>query len=677
MKRIWIIGLLTSVGLFGRPVQPDSDNGGRLWILFRDKGQTGLDKAMSLESGLELGLTPKALQRRNKVLPRSQAIDATDLPVHDPYIDRLESLGVEVLCRSRWLNAVSVNIHETDIQDIKKLPFVKQIKPVAVYERSPPRIIEKPPSFTDSPSASGSLDYGASYAQNSLMRIPEIHDMGLNGNGVLIGLIDTGFDYKDRPVFSHIAVVDEYDFYWGDRVTSNEDGDSPSQDDHGTKVLSVIGGCREGELIGPAYKASYALAKTDWIPVSDYAIEEDYWIEALEWLEALGVDIVSSSLGYGSFVDKASYTLEDLDGNTALCTIAADIAVGKGVCVLNSAGNKDFWPKINFPADGDSVIAVGALSVNGVVAAFSSEGPTSDGRIKPDVMAMGLGVYAVQPTLEESYKYVSGTSFACPLVAGVSALILQAHPELNPLEVREALVNTASRAGDPDNRYGWGLVDAYEAVFYHGMIFTNFEWIHLLESNRFRMDMDLLNKEGVAENSVYLNFHHTDDGVFRRVQSWPSEGKNAHRYSTLLPPDFSVVELQFFIEASDTLGITHLAPRGAPDFLYGFHEDSPTVFSVVQRVPQGFILYQNYPNPFNLRTTLSFDVLQPGRITLRIIDVLGREVVILVDEVLETGHKRFVWTGIDSRNNPVPSGLYFCLIEYKGQTWVKKMIVSR
>jgi subtilisin family serine protease len=241
-------------------------------------------------------------------------------------------------------------------------------------------------------------------------------------------------------------------------------GDLPGTQDHGSACWSVLGGFYEGELIGPAYGATFVLAKTEDV-ADEYPEEEDNWVAAAEWGDMLGVDIISSSLAYYRW-----YTVEDMDGDTAVTTIGADIAASRGILVVNGAGNMgdSDWYIVCAPADGDSIIAVGAVDANNELAGFSSHGPTADGRTKPEVVARGLGVvcacnYTHDP-LDDEFATNSGTSLSCPLVAGSAALLIEAAPSWPPMMVREALMMTADNADNPDNDRGWGRIDVSAAI---------------------------------------------------------------------------------------------------------------------------------------------------------------------------------------------------------------------
>ena len=284
--------------------------------------------------------------------------------------------------------------------------------------------------------------------------------MDLSGEGVIVALLDNGFKlYDSHEAFDSLNVISTYDF-----VRDVPDVDDPLGG-HGTNVLSVLASYSPGQLIGPAYGASFLLAQTE--DNSDESpIEEDNWVAGLEWAELNGADIVTSSLGYGYYYsDPPSdswYSWQELDGQTAITTQATIMAENYGLIVVNSAGNEGYSSihhTLNAPADGEYVITVGGVTSSGNRVNSSSVGPTADGRIKPDVVAMGSNVRLASASNAQGYFNGSGTSFATPLVAGSIALILEAFPEATPQQIRSALRYTASQAGAPDNLKGWGIVN--------------------------------------------------------------------------------------------------------------------------------------------------------------------------------------------------------------------------
>ena len=453
------------------------------WIVLRTK-----DTSSSLQklSSQTLGITERALKRRAKSLPLNRLMDELDLPVSETVITQIKQTGVKIRTISRWLNAVSVEATPWQLQALKDLPMVASLEQVTVMKRPRPVPSSSAP-LTSSPakiSGTQGLDYGPSATQLTNMKVVDLHAIGVNGTGVLIGMLDDGFNnYRTHDALKNIKIVADSDFIHNINDVSHQSWEESDQGDHGAGTLSAVGGFAPGQLIGAAYGASFLLAKTemDSSGNSDFHSEEDTYVAALEWMERLGVDITSSSLGYKEFQTPPFYTTLDMDGKTTKVAQGAIIAARKGVLVVTAMGNEGDMPMglhsdstLISPADADSIIAVGATSSDGELATFSSTGPTADGRIKPELVAQGVGVYWADGSTTTGYLSVSGTSCSTPLVAGAAALVLSAHPELTNMQVRQALLNTATPSSFrtsqnsvyPNNYYGWGFVDAFAAVMH-------------------------------------------------------------------------------------------------------------------------------------------------------------------------------------------------------------------
>jgi serine protease AprX len=433
-----------------------------VWVFFKDKSAEA-----SVPRQLAAPLTPRALSRR---LARGRAVSSfQDMPLAPAYVDAVGRAVARVRQTSRWFNAVSVEATAAQVQALETLPFVQRLDVVRRYGRREEPLGRQDPmagssakGARDGPAA---LDYGTSLGQLQQLGVPAVHDLGLTGEGTVIAVFDTGFSTLAHEAFSAMKFVAARDFVNGDDEVA--DGPDQGEGSHGTATLSVVGGYVPGQLIGPAFGASFILAKTENTD-SETPVEEDNWAAAAEWAEAMGADVITSSLGYLDY-DRPfpSYTFLDMDGRTAISTRAAEAAVDRGVVVVNSAGNSGFDAAHNTlgaPADGLRVLAVAAVSGTGSRASFSSVGPTPDGRIKPDLAAQGVAVKAARADTVSQYSLVNGTSFSCPLTAGVVALLLQANPSLTPDQVAEALKATASQAAAPDNMLGWGIVNALAAV---------------------------------------------------------------------------------------------------------------------------------------------------------------------------------------------------------------------
>jgi len=458
----------------------------RYWVFFTDKGNYQTLSPAEQQQLIEKLLSPRALERRQKraVSGFQKVSREQDLPLWEDYLRTLKQMGFRIHARSRWFNAVSGSATNEILDQISRLTFVRAVEPVQrwSFAREP----EEPSLPVQIPKSglrdSIIVEYGESTLQIQFHNIDSLHHKGLNGKGVVIAMFDTGFRLT-HPALQHIPaqLLGEYDFVRMDSVTHNQPGDNPYQDFHGTYTLSTIGGYLPGHLVGPAFGASFLLAKTENIDVEVH-LEEDNWAMAAEWAEQHGADIVSSSLGYSEFdPGQVNYTYSDMDGNTTIVTRAANFLAQRGVLVVNSAGNEggSSWRHIIAPADGVWVLTVGALDNINQVAGFSSRGPTADGRIKPDVCALGVDVFCALP--ENGMTYKSGTSLSCPLVAGMGAQILQAFPNLNVMQLLSIFRNSGDNATHPDNERGWGKVDAQKA-----WLLAKGVSVHLPQSLRFK-----------------------------------------------------------------------------------------------------------------------------------------------------------------------------------------------
>lgn len=382
-------------------------------------------------------------------------------PVAPSYLQRLRAAGVHPVVKSRWLHAVSASLAPTQRATVEDLPFVQTVQPVAV---GVPAARAEPSSGASSSPFSPpaeDLHLGPSRSHLSHMNAVEPLARGLDGRGVRVGFLDAHFRGLQHPAFGSLRREDRL-------VALRSFPDGTQNGKHGAAVAAVTMGRAPGRLVGPAHGAEAVAATTEYTP-SERNVEEDYFVAGLEWLSRHGVDVVNVSIGYTTFDEgQDDYSPSDLDGDTALTTRAVDQAAKRGITVVVSAGNSgcaspdNCWYYVNTPADADSAIAVGATTPDSTLANFSSRGPTADGRIKPDVVVQGTNVLA--PWDDGEYTRVGGTSFASPQVTGVVAQMLQINPSLSPIQVRRLLRQTASQAQSPNNRMGWGIVDADAAV---------------------------------------------------------------------------------------------------------------------------------------------------------------------------------------------------------------------
>lgn len=433
----------------------------KVWLL--DK-QSAYDMSRPAEF-----LSIKSVERR---LLQQIPMSESDMPVSPAYIADIQSTGAEIIYKSKWLNLLIVKSLDNSFQDVVKgKAYVKSVqsadylfherrttknKPHFDKEnivRLPNRIIR--PKFQKSTDA---FNYGASSNQVEMIGINHLHSMGFTGAGIVIGVIDAGFNSVNiHPAFDSIRLNSQI-LGTSDFVLPGNDVYATTMNSHGTRVLSTMGGHLPGQLIGTAPGASYWLLRSEDAG-SEYLMEEYYWVNAAEFADSVGVDIINSSLGYSVFDNPLeNHTYADMDGNTTVVTIGADMAAEKGILVVNSAGNSggsNPWRYITAPADGDSVFTIGAVNAVGQYAYFSSEGPTYDGRTKPDVSAQGMAtVTAILPT---GIAGGDGTSFSSPLIAGASACLWQANPTYNNMDLINAIRSSASKASSPDYYVGWGI----------------------------------------------------------------------------------------------------------------------------------------------------------------------------------------------------------------------------
>lgn len=382
--------------------------------------------------------------------------------------------GGTVRRTSRWLHAVSAVLPPGAMSAARALRGLERIQPVARF-RQPRRGDWIEPEVLWAAPAAPTQDsvYGNSAMPFRRLNLFPLVDQGLRGAGVRIAVLDTGFE-TELTAFDSATVVAQYDFVFNDSIVRNEAIDAPIASTHGTSVWSLLAARIPGSMMGIAPRAEYLLAKTEDVR-SETPLEEDNYVAALEWADSIGVDVVTSSLGYLLFDDGSGYAYQDLNGDIAVTTRAADSAVARGIALLTAMGNEGpAAGTLITPADGDSVLSIGAEDSTGVVAAFSSRGPTADGRIKPDFSAPGVAIWVVVPQGGlAGLGRGNGTSFSTPIMAGASALFLEAHPGYDPIALRTALRQFGDQRMAPDNVRGWGRPDFHRATtFPRGLLLT-------------------------------------------------------------------------------------------------------------------------------------------------------------------------------------------------------------
>lgn len=426
------------------------------WVYFKDKPSEA-----TYFDNPSLMLTQRALDRRTKY---AIALDTKDVPIEPSYVTFINSAsGITIKARSKWLNAIHIQGSQITIEGLKMLSYVDHIEyanrslntgktSIKNKVKSKKKIFETTTDF----------NYGNAANQVQMMNVDYLHQQNYTGNGMIIAVIDAGFPgVNSFSAFERIRVNNQilggYDFV--NRSTNFYQGNS-----HGMSVLSDIAGYVDGQFVGTAPDAQFYLFITEDGP-NEIRLEESLWVEAAERADSLGVDVINTSLGYADFFDNDDHDYEyaDMDGKTAFITRGAEIAFSRGMILVNAAGNEgdDPWKYINAPADSESILSVGAVNSAGVIASFSSYGPTADGRLKPDVDAQGSGVYVIN-----SFGNIGtsgGTSFASPIMAGAVTCLWQAFPEMTNAQITQMVKQSAHLYGNPNNHEGYGIPNFQEA----------------------------------------------------------------------------------------------------------------------------------------------------------------------------------------------------------------------
>jgi serine protease AprX len=427
------------------------------WVYFNDKPNATVQLSTPLNF-----LTQRALDRRTN---QGIALTENDVPIYQPYIDDVTSAtGITVMAKSKWLNCLHVRGTVTDINALALLASVNHIRFANISLNS-----KRPVQGTITPvnkqmDVEVNFNYGDSDNQIQMLNGHLLHQANYTGSGKIIAVLDSGFINVNstapfQRLFDNNLILGGYNFV-------NQSTDVYALHNHGTMTLSCMGGFVDGELVGTAPDAQYYLFVTEDVS-QESPVEESYWVQAAEEADRLGADIISTSLGYYKF-DNPNYghNYDEFTGDEAFASQGANIAFSKGMVVVASAGNSGASPEplnhIGVPAEALHVLAVGAVKSDEAYATFSSVGPSFDGRIKPDVMAQGQA--AVVATINGNIQTASGTSFSCPIMAGMIASFWQALPELSNQQVIDFVKQSADRFANPDNQFGYGIPDFQLAV---------------------------------------------------------------------------------------------------------------------------------------------------------------------------------------------------------------------
>ena len=625
-----------------------------------EKNSSAYNSALSL-------LSEKSITRRINNMGEDNFLTYEDLPLNEDYVSQIEQLGIIIENKLRWFNAVTAYLTDDEKAQVAGLSFVKKIETVKKYVFKSPEIDESS-ILSKQPSNLFAFDYGPSFGQLQLSDVPTVHSKGITGEGVLLGLLDTGFNWKSHESLKDATVVAEYDFIFKDESTANDTLDNPSQHNHGTLVFSIVGGFKEGSLIGSAFGSDFILAKTEDIR-SEKHIEEDNYAAALEWMESYGVDITSSSLGYSTFDSpEFSYGYSDMDGKTTIVTKAVELAFRRGVVTISSAGNEgnSSWRYITAPADGINTLAIGAVNNANELASFSSRGPSYDGRIKPEVVTQGVGVYCAAAGNFTGYLTASGTSVAAPIASGVAALLLSAYPHLKNTQVRNILIETADNSSSPNNERGYGLLSAVKAIE-----FPNLDAI----DGTFRVNKMFLADDNINPQTIKVKYS-TNDVDFTEEQM---QFDGNLKYTFKLPYLFKDELVDFYFIYKNNNDSTFRNPQNDNyRFYYGSLDIS--LNTDLNKSYTDYLVSEPFPNPFyplqNTFTSISLKSSGNENLTIRIIDPLGQQVG-FYNTVTVDGENRFDWYGKNENGVPMASGVYYFLINLDDKQYSRNLVLLR
>lgn len=596
----------------------------RAWVLFTDKGiktQVAYDAALTDLAGT---YHPRAIQRREKRRTAAGLFDVHDLPLMKAYVDQVLDTGATKRVESTWLNGISVLATEKQLRAIASLPFIRSVRPVRRSAKFEPQPVPAAPR-------GGTAFYGTAFPQLDQINVPAVHAAGFTGDGIVIGVLDTGFQ-RTHDAFNNpqqpINVLGEWDFVDNDPIASIEPGDPSQQHEHGTWILGLLAAYRPGEMMGAAYDASFLLAKTE-DTTSEVPAEEDNYVAGLQWLEANGADIATSSLGYIDW-----YTQSDLDGQTAVTTIAVNIATANGLFCITGAGNDGhdsnaLTSHLLAPSDALQVITCGAVDSAGNIAGFSADGPSADGRVKPELLARGVGTRTVSATGTSGYTSINGTSASTPLIASVVALLLQARPNWTVDQMREALTMSAgdfvaNGTFDPLYVRGYGIVDAMAALNFGGPI----EFAYPVgpkpiafaqEGQPTTITVEIRTPAGDYLDAASGMLHYSTDPKAGFIDM-PMNHIGGDLFEATIPAGTAGELIRYYASAATTFGGSWIDPLDAPDntrvlivgtsiheeFTDNFQvergwtiEDNPIVLngSWIRVDPNGTFLNENYAQP--------------------------------------------------------------------------------
>lgn len=658
-------------------------------VFLKNKGYTG-----SFSPGSQLwdltvsSLSTESIGRRIKNLGATGFISEEDIPVSNSYISRLEFAGAKVRWILKWFDCVSISADKQTIEKIKKLDFVKNVRPVIkikvplefrntvnplddemLASMNSNRVV--PSSFIASsnllPGENSDISeedaklYGGSYIQYKISDVPDVNRMGAKGKGVRIGVLDSGFDWQRHDALKTRKVIAEYDFVKKDKVTANQEGDPAGQHGHGTFCFSACGGYLEGKLVAPSHEAEFVLAKTETTEF-ERMVEEDNYAAAIQWMDSIGVDITTSSLGYTVF-DDATYRYDDLTGATAICTKAINYAFSKGILTFTAAGNSagDAWFYVSTPGDGYNALAIGAVTKNREIADFSSGGPTTDGRIKPDFSAAGVSVFGALASSKNKFERSNGTSAATPIAAGIGGQLLSLFPHLKNTQARFILRYTSDQRMLPDNTYGYGLVSSLEAATHPNL--------EVLKNGDVKLHKRF--KDEPKAKSVYLVYK----TGYKKSERLKMDKVSSGYYTVKLPASVKKESLEFTFDAGERTDGVNFPTKGRKYYILPGNEN--VFISTPEKIDIKAFSKERIAKFTGVNPRI-FTKYKSGAKTTEILinDIAGNYIVSIPVRDLNYDN-RIIWNGRDRFDKKVPMGIYTSTVMIDGRPATRQIFFRR
>jgi hypothetical protein len=616
-------------------------------------------------------LSARSVERRTKY---NITTDSTDLPVITRYIDSILKTGtVTLLGKSRWLNAIIIQTSDDNaITKINSFPFVKSFPNVALkritstdadkFQKSP--VITKVDiSKRTEQLLTDTFNYGQSGNQTKIHKGEFLHNIGARGQGMLMAFLDAGFfGYLSNPFFDSTRTRNQILATW-DFVQNNTNVNEDNA--HGMQCFSTVASYIPGTFVGSCPEANYLLLRTEDAP-TEQIIEEYNWALGAEFADSAGVDVISSSLGYTTFDNPAfNHTYADMNGHTTIISQMADMAAKKGILVVISAGNggDDPWKYISAPADADSVLTVGSVNNSGSISAFSSFGPTSDGRIKPDVVSVGDGtiISTVNGTIGNGY----GTSFSAPNIAGLSTCLWQLFPEFNNMKIITTLRKASDKLNVPDSQYGYGLPNMKLAT---GLLLADFSTM-TASINNFTTTLNW-NSKDVSGMRYEIERKLPGETVYKKIHSFNATGNTFinHNYEYIdiinnSPSGIATYRIWEVIDTS-TINFSSFAIDSASVTLL--------VATSVNNLASDFKLIQVYPNPTHNSLTVKFTEQNSFKnLYLQIFNSAGQLVLV------KTYNKPSGNATLSLPVNNLPKGNYSLLVIKDGKRYAVKEFIKQ